>query len=132
MEEEIVYSDNNVSITTSRIAIFGTTYALRNITSVKMTMTPAKQGCAIVLLIFGAFSLLGAFGAFGSDVTSGVIALLFSAAVIAVAVMWLRKCKPDYNVSIASASGEAHALTSKDRNYVEQIVGHINEVIARY
>ncbi len=50
MAEETIYSDNNVSVTTTRVMISGTTYALRNITSVKMAMTPASQGCAIVLL----------------------------------------------------------------------------------
>ena len=54
MSEETIYSDNNVSISTSRITAGGTTYALRNVSSVKMTTTPAKTGCAIALIIVAA------------------------------------------------------------------------------
>jgi hypothetical protein len=132
MAEETVFSDNNVNITTTRIIISGTTYALRNITSVKMATTPAKKGCAIVLLIVGILALLGSFGTFSSDPGSGFVALLFAAAILAGAIFWLRSCKPEYHVAIASSSGEAHALTSKDRSYIEKVVGSINDAITRY
>jgi len=132
MAEESVYSDGSVNVTTTRVMISGTTYALRNITSVKMAMTPAKQGCAIVLLIFGILAVLGAFGAFSNSVGSGIIALLFAGAILAGAILWLRSCKPSYHVAVASASGEAHALTSKDKSYIEKIVASINDAIVRY
>ena len=132
MAEETVFSDNNVNITTARIIISGTTYALRNITSVKMTMTPAKQGCAITLLVVGIVALLGSFGAFSSDVGEGFVGLLVAAGIIAGAGFWLRSCKADYHVAIASASGEAHALTSKDKAYIEKVVSSINDAIIRY
>jgi len=132
MAEETVYSDNNVSVTTARIIITGTTYALRNITSVKMTMTPADQGCAIVLLIFGILVLLGAVGAFSARAGSGMVTLFFAGGIIAGAILWLRSCKPSYHVAIASASGEAHAFTSKDKSYIEKIVASINDAIVRY
>lgn len=132
MAEESVYSDGNVNVTTTRVMISGTTYALRNITSVKMAMTPAKQGCAIVLLIVGILAVLVAFGAFSNSVGSGIIALLFAGAIVAGAIIWLRSCKPSYHVAVASASGEAHALTSKDKSYIEKIVASINDAIVRY
>ena len=45
MAEEGIYADDNVSVTTARIVISATTYALRNITSVRMTRTvPSKIG----------------------------------------------------------------------------------------
>src|SRR5947208_2463212 len=54
--DETIYSGNNVSVTTTRVIIHGTTYALRNITSVKRAFTPEKTGCAIVLLVIGVIS----------------------------------------------------------------------------
>ena len=38
-QEQKIYSDNVVAVTTTRVIIGGATYALRNITSVKMTYT---------------------------------------------------------------------------------------------
>jgi multisubunit Na+/H+ antiporter MnhC subunit len=128
MPEEIIYTDTNVSVSTSRVIISGTTYALRNITSVKMTFTPAKQGCAIALIIVGA---LGALGGLASK--DGVVpALIVGAIVIGLGVLWFRAAKPDYHVTIASSSGEGNALTARDKGYIKKIVDAINEAIVRY
>jgi hypothetical protein len=51
MAEENIYSDSDVSVTTARIIVSGTTYALSNITSVKMTETAGNSGCAVALII---------------------------------------------------------------------------------
>jgi hypothetical protein len=127
-EEEIIYSDANVSVSTSRVIISGTTYALRNITSVKMTVTPAKQGCAIALIIVGGLGLLG-----GLASKDGVlVGLIIGAIIIGLGVLWLRAVKADYHVTIASSSGEGNALTSRDRPYIQKIVDAINEAIVRY
>jgi hypothetical protein len=57
-QEYRIYLDNVVAVTTSRVVIGGTTYALRNITSVKMTYTPRKVLGAFLLLFFGLLLLL--------------------------------------------------------------------------
>ena len=132
MSEENIYSDNNVSVTTARVIISGTTYALRNITSVRMTTTPASSGCAVVLIVLGAISLLVALGTFGRDAGAGFVALLFAAGILAAGIFWLRSLKSSFHVTIASSSGEARALTSTDRAYIDKIVGSINEAIVRY
>jgi hypothetical protein len=57
MAEERIYADDNVSVTTARIVVSGTTYALRNITSVRMTSTvPSKMGPIAGLKICRQFS----------------------------------------------------------------------------
>jgi hypothetical protein len=131
-QEETVFSDGAINITTTRIIIRGTTYALRNITSVKMAMTPAKQGCAILFLIFSIFFALASFILMTQDPGSGIFGLLIFGGMATGAFFWVKACKPSYHVSIASASGEAHALTSPDRAYIESVVSNINEAIVRY
>jgi hypothetical protein len=133
MAECTIYSDENVNVTTARVVIHGTTYALRNITSVKMASTPANTGCAILLRQFGILMLFGAFLAFvGAEVGSGFVILLFAGGVLTGAMFWLRACKPSYHVAIASASGESHALTSKDKQYISKVVESINDAIIQY
>jgi uncharacterized protein DUF6232 len=128
MSEEIIYTDNNVSVSTSRVIISGTTYALRNITSVKMTFTPARQGCAIVLIILGVLFVLCLVGVKGGAAPG----LIIGAVLVGAGVLWLRAAKPDYHVAIASSAGERPAMTHKDKAYIEKVVDAINEAIVRY
>ena len=131
MSEDIIYSDNNVSISTSRIVIGATTYALRNITSVKMSFTPAKSGCAIALIVLGAIVLLASLGG-GNGAGSAVMGLLVGAVIAGGGVLWMRSNKTEYNVMIASSSGEAKALSSTNKSQIETIVGAINDAIIKY
>jgi hypothetical protein len=128
MSEENIYSDNNVSVSTSRIAVGGTTYALRNISSVKMATTPAKTGCAIALIIVGIIWAIAIIGSKGGALG----AIILGGGCIAVGVFWLRAARADYHVAITSNAGEVRALTSKDRTYIQKIVDSINEAIVRY
>ena len=131
-QEETLLSDNYVTVTTTRVIIRDTTYALRNIASVRMAFTPPKTGCAIILLIFGIFALIVAFAGFSQNVASGLGYFIFAAVIIGGAILWLRSLKADYHVAITSSSGEAKALTSKDKAYIERIVNSINEAIVKY
>lgn len=128
MSEDTIYSDQEVSVSTSRVVVRGTTYALRNISSVKMTNTPAKTGCAIALIIFG---LIWGFAILGSK--GGVVgAIVIGGACVAGGIFWLRAAKADYHVTITSNAGEVKALTSKNKPYIEKIVDAVNEAIVRY
>ena len=134
MSEDTVFSDTNVTVTTTRVIMGATTYALRNITSVKMAIVPAKQGCAVLLLVIGI--ILGMIGlgvaSQKGGIGGGIVVLLVAAAAFVGAIFWLRGAKPTYYVAIASASGEARALESKDKAYIERIVRSINDAIVRH
>jgi hypothetical protein len=129
--EESIYSDTIVLVTTARVIISGTTYALRNITSAKMTVTPATEGCAMALLVVGILGVLFSFGAF-AEAWTGFAWLVISGGIVAVGIFWVRSLKPSYNVIIASSAGEIRALDSKDKDYVSKIVDAINEALVRY
>lgn len=94
MAEETIYVDNNVSVTTARVIIFGTTYALRNITSVKMTTTPPSNGCAVTLIVVGALALLSAVPAFAEKVFAGLTSLIIGGMMIAAGIVWAQFQKP--------------------------------------
>jgi hypothetical protein len=97
-----------------------------------MASTPPSTGCAIILLVFGIFALLGALIGFSQSVGSGIFGLIFAGVIIGLAILWMRSLKTAYHVAIASASGEANALTSKEKAYIEHIVNCINEAIVKY
>jgi Family of unknown function (DUF6232) len=135
--DETIYADNAVAVTTTRVIIWGTTYALRNITSVRMTFTPARVAGAIFLLIAGLMVALVAL-AIGSFVGADGIqypligVYVFAGAIIAIAILLMTKAKPMYHVNLSSASGEIHALTSKNKTYIEKVVVSINDAIVKY
>ena len=131
MAEQAMFTDENVKITTARVMINGTTYALRNLTSVENTYTPPHRGLAIALLVFGVLFLIGTFLNSSESVGLGFGSLAFALIIIAIAVLWLR-AKNDYHVTLTTAAGETEALTSKDCEYIDQIVSHINDAMARH
>jgi hypothetical protein len=118
----------------TRVVIQGTTYALRNITSVSMAKSPSqKMGCVVYLLFIALFpvglALLAiVMGSLGYFLFFGIPA----AFLIGIALWWRSRMKPNYHVCLASATGESHALTSKDQDYIEKVVNSINEAIVRY
>ena len=130
-EEEIFYSDKAVAVTSSRVIIWGTTYALRNITSVSMRFSPPKIFGAVVLLFAGVFILLAAFLSVHGSMPAPVGAYIIAPAMIGTAILWMCSSKTKYHVSLSSASGEVHALTSKNKSYIEKIVLSINEAIVK-
>ena len=63
MTEETIYADHDVTITTARITLTGTTYTVRNITSTKMTTTGPMAGGALIALVIAI--IIGITGLFG-------------------------------------------------------------------
>ncbi len=122
--ERTYYSDEKgVRITGTR-AIFGsTTYSMANISSVSTAEEPAKRSGGIVTAIIGLILLIiGASAGWSWLLIGGIILLLIGAL-----VAWAAKGK--YHVRISSASGEAIALSSNDREYITKVVFALNEAI---
>lgn len=70
MNDEItVFDDSSATITSRRIVVGGTTYALRNITSVKMGTTE-PSGCGSGCLMF--FGGPGVYGAINDLISKGL------------------------------------------------------------
>ena len=115
-----------MTVTTNRVSIQGTTYALRNITSVKMEATKPGFGCAVVPIAFGVIALV-------VSIARGefFLATFIGGAPLAVGVFLQFTRKPIFHVRISSASGEAKALSSQDQVYIERIVKSINAAIVK-
>lgn len=84
------------------------------------------------MIVLGGLLLLFALMAFINSTQSGLFGLFFSLLTIGLGVLWLKSKKAVYHVSIASSSGEAHALSSVDRAYIDHVVHSINKAIVQY
>ena len=150
-QETIFYQDEDILITNTRAVLGAKTYSMANITSVSLGVIPANRVPGIIVAAIGgllamccgcsALVPLGFLGDPSADTSSimvliggsavygigALIGLLILAGGIALAIM----SKPTYVVRIGSASGEADALASKNREYIEHIVAAINAAIIK-
>jgi hypothetical protein len=121
-EEDSFYSDERgVNITGTR-AIFGaTTYSMANISSVRTDEEPPKRGGGIGTAILGMLLLIIGIAASWTWLIIGGIVVISIGALVA----WAARGK--YHIKVSSASGEATALTSDDKEYIGRIVQALNE-----
>jgi hypothetical protein len=131
-KEEKIYFDNAVVVTTTRVIVGGTTYALRNITSVRMTYTPPRVLGALLLLAFGVLLLLVGFVSIHTNAPAPIGVYLIGGAMVVGAILIMVTAKTSYHVKLSSTAGEVHALTSKNKAYIEKIVVSINDAIVKY
>jgi len=123
-----------VAVTSTRVIVGGTTYALRNITSVRMALASPPAGLPILLLLFGAFLLMLTvfpiqFQYKNYDPTPGFV---LSGVLVVGGIFWIFNVKPKYYMDISSNAGEIHVLTSKNKERIERIVLSVNEAIAKH
>jgi hypothetical protein len=129
--EETIYSDDDVTVTTSRVLCGRTTYELKNITSVKMGETHPNAIPTILAISIGLCVLITALARLEFN-AAVVFLFVVGIALIALAVRHVHQLTPDHHLIISSSSGEVQAFTSKDRTQVEQIMARVNEAIVRY
>ena len=118
-------------MTTARVTVAGTTYALRNITSVGMVSTPPRIAGAILLLIVGLLIAVAIFVRLNEADKAPAGVYFMAGALIVGAIFWILKARTHFHVGLLTASGEVQVLTSKDRTYVERVVQSVNEAIVK-
>lgn len=129
-EETVIHSEGNILVSTTRVVIGSTTYALANLTSVSKSKTvPDTSGnsamiaigaivafCALVAAIFQRSAT-----AFGVAIAAAIGAWLAAAS--------LKKHKPTYTFVIQTSSGQVQALTSPDERTIDRIVQAVSKAI---
>jgi len=122
--ETTFYSDNNgVRVTSARLIIGSTTYAMLNITSVMRAEEHPSRVGPLVLVALGILFTLG--GLSGTEYGAAV----FGVFTLAIGVVWWKAQKTKYHLRISSASGEANAVTDYDKQRLDSIIQGVNEAI---
>jgi len=124
--ENTYFESGGVTVTSTRAILGGKTYAMTNITSVAMDKTGAKIVPGLILLILGI--LISGCGLVVEG-TSRVLGLFIGIAALIVGILALIAAKPSYIVRIGSSSGEANALSSRNQEHIQAIVGAMNQAI---
>jgi hypothetical protein len=114
--EQQIYSDGNVHVSTTRLIVFGVTYPLSNVSSVRLFKEGPNNGWGYISVIMGFLVLVAQ-------------QWLWGILLIALGVFIFVAVKAKYTMLIGSAGGEKAALQSPSAPYVQDIVDKINEAI---
>lgn len=147
-QEETIYSRNGVIITTTRVVFPTRTYSTANITSVaaRASIVPAPKLGPIILIAIG--FLVGAVGGITalnslqgilgpepkySELQAAVAIGLVGLALIVAGFVAIHRLKDGalHHVFVGSASGEAEALASPDREFIHGVAEAINSAIVK-
>lgn len=119
MEEREFFAGENVYVSLTRFVVFGKTYAMSGVTSVKASEVPPSRGGPLFLGLAGLMCFTGD----GVSWTGLGIVLLGLAAWV-----WIMQ-RPEYFILLSTASGEVQALKSQDRQYISEVVQALNDCI---
>lgn len=122
-EEKVFFDRGNATVTSARIMLNGTTYALRNVTSVTMRSIPPS---VVGWFLLGGLILLIALSSAAAK--SWSVALFF--ALIGGLIIWAASTKQTaYVVAMSTSAGQIDALRSTDKATIQGIVDAINDAI---
>jgi hypothetical protein len=121
--EKTYFSDQNVTVTSTRAIFQSKTYAMTNVTSVSLGEIPGNMTCGCMVMALGIFLVLVAMAV--QTAVGWVIAL----AALGIGAWMAQVAKPSYVVRVGSASAESNALVSFDKAYIERIVAAVSQAI---
>jgi hypothetical protein len=144
-EDEILYTVDDVVISTTTARFGSTLYSMNNINSVKLSTFQPFPGNIFIQLSFG-LKIGGAMGIvswrfievlFGDEpfsVATGVVFLIWLSICIYLDMLGKRlnrDAKPIYYVSISTSGGDVAARQSEDKEYIFGIVCAIQDAMQK-
>ena len=127
MEEPIFHTDGNIQITSTRIIIGNTTYALRNISSVRTFVKTPSRSLDVLLIIIGVFLAL-----IGLKSSDSKTLLVFGIVLLGLGIFLFSSKKPLHMILLGTNSGEVEVLSNLNKDYIDSIEAKINEAIINY
>ncbi len=115
MDEKTYFEYEDVKVTNARFITGSQTFAMSNVTSVKASEEKPKRLSGILILIVGL--------AIANQ--SPIVGIAIAAA----AAFYLYKQKTMYHVMLSTAGGETSALKTHQREYLDEVVGALNQAI---
>ena len=138
-DEQVFLDAGNVFVSSTRAVLFGETYAVSNITSVRKSVIRISLRAIItriigsgILAFIAAFIVTGIFWWMLSQTAGAFFGLITFVAVFAFVAYrscYLHSKNPDCVLHIGTAGGETDGLVSKDEIFVDQVAEAINAAI---
>lgn len=121
--EKTFLEEGGAFVTNTRVIIHGQTYAMANITSVKMMHEPANLSTGNTLLVGTIIAFCIAL------MTHGALSILTTLGAGGLMIYAYRSAKPTYYVILGTAGGEARALSSQDKMFVGRVSAALSQAM---
>jgi hypothetical protein len=119
--EQTLLAERGCVVSSARFVVFGTTYPIAGLSSVRAMVCPVDRSGTIRLILVGAaLLLLSSFSA-----VLGALGLLL----VAFGLYRWSKARPVFGVRIATAGCEVDALWSQDRDFIDRVTAALNQGI---
>lgn len=119
MGETMFFERRELSVSNTRFVVEGHTYPLDSVSSARLEVEEPSRTTAILVGVLGLCCYL----------LERPTAIIIGFVTMAVAVTWATSVKKEFAVVLSTPSGESQAFKSTDREYIELIVGAINQSI---
>lgn len=135
MSELEYYNQNGVQVTSSRFVAGGRTFPLGQITSVALSHTEPKTGCAGLIaaggILFGVIGIVMVITSFVGDARLGTALtwLVIGAVCAGLGILLQRNARATFAVTIVTAAGEQRTLSSPSRDVPEAVINALNKAI---
>ena len=133
----MLYESPTVRVSTARVTIRDTDYAVKNIAAVSIVKNEPPTGGAGAGLVLGILIVACTFIGMCAQCSEnsegcgglGTAGILLGLIMIALGVVGLIRARPEYHLVLQTNAGNVDAYMSRDRDEVEEIKGAVNEAI---
>lgn len=123
MEEKTFFEQGGIKVTNARFISGGQTYSMNNVTSIKTSVIAPKRLWLVVGLVFGGMMALSGLMA------SNPVMVLLGGGLAGWCAYSLWRQRPQYDLLLTTAAGEASALSTGDKALLDRIVAALNDAI---
>ena len=123
-EERVLFQKSGIFVSNSRFVVASQTFAMRNITSVRVEkQTPALTIPGFLMLLGIALALIG-------FISGGVPLGVIGVVALVIGVYWAWNSKDTFKVVLTTTAGEVVAYESYDTQLIADIIKSLNDSIA--
>ena len=129
--EKVYFEDKDVKITNSRVIIKGKIYSLPDITSVDMKVIPPNYYTAILPAVLGILLLIVSALTERIFATKTITSILYIIGffLVGIGVFIGTNLQKSYILKSCTSSEETNVMESKDKAYIQNIIGTIKQAI---
>jgi hypothetical protein len=125
MSEQIFYNQDGIMVTNSRFIVYGQTYTMSGITSVKINKTCLTGRNLTIAIIILSIMLISPI--ILSEIMGMPILIIALVALAPIAGILLFRHK--WVIVLTTSSGEVKALENRDKGVISEIVNALNSAI---
>ncbi len=127
--EKVFYDQDGIWVSSTRFMVNDQTFALSQITSVRVDRSPPKTGCATVFVAAGITIIIIGFLLAAGDVVTGLGTVVLGGFSWLIGYLLRRAARGEYAVLVRTASGEEKVLIRRDEETPASVVAAINQAI---